>query len=86
MSCSPRAQAGQTVDVSVVGSRLESLHALHCNAVGVSEPAGPGIFRLIVLSETPPGMYDLWGIGPNGIMQPRTFAVGHLADSPSGAE
>ncbi|MBL8849078.1 MAG: hypothetical protein JNG89_05315 [Planctomycetaceae bacterium] len=70
-------QAGTTVDVSLTGARLETVHRLHCSATGVRcEPAGANRFRLTVPGETPAGMYDLWAVGSNGISAARTFAIG----------
>lgn len=70
-------QAGQTVALTVAGSGLASLATLRCSAAGAScESVGDGTFRLTLPADTPPGLYDLWGIGSNGVSAPRTFVVG----------
>src|SRR5262245_37894550 len=71
-------QAGQAVEINVSGSRLESLQTLHCSVPNVRcESAGTGVFRLTIPAETPPGQYDVWGVGPNGVSAPRTFVIGN---------
>src|SRR5436190_14568632 len=68
-------QAGQTVEVTVTGSNLDSLHGnvagLHC------ELLGPSRFRLTIPAGTPPGLYDLWGASEQGVSSPRTFFIGN---------
>src|SRR5262245_39820458 len=71
------AQAGQAVEIKVGGSRLESLQTLHCSVPNLRcELVATGIFRLSIPAQTPPGHYDIWGVGANGVSGPRTFAVG----------
>ncbi|MFO1091959.1 MAG: PPC domain-containing protein [Planctomycetaceae bacterium] len=73
----PGGQAGQTISVTVGGSRLEALQSLHCSAADVKcEPAGAGQFRLSIPAATPPGLYDLWAYGSNGVSPPRSFVIG----------
>jgi len=69
---------GQSVEIAVHGGQLERLSALRCSEPGIrSEPAGAGVFRLTIPGRTPPGHYDVWGIGPTGITAARSFIVGN---------
>ena len=71
-------QAGQSVDVTVTGSNLESRRTLHCNIPGFRcELLEPNRFRLTIPASTPPGLYDLWGVSEQGVSSPRTFFVGN---------
>ena len=70
-------QIGTTFEVSVTGTQLESAGKLQSNIPGFeSELLAPNRFRLIVPATTPPGSYDLWSIGENGVSNPRPFLVG----------
>lgn len=69
-------QAGTTVDVTLMGLRLELVQFLHCSAPGVQcDGRGEHVFRLAIPAETPSGPYELWAVGPHGISAPLTFAV-----------
>lgn len=74
-------QAGQTVEVVVSGKNLQGLRTLHCNAPGLRcEPLDANRFRLTIPPETPPGQYDLWAVGENGLSAPRTFSIGNRTE------
>ncbi|MDA1053741.1 MAG: PPC domain-containing protein, partial [Planctomycetota bacterium] len=74
-------QAGQSVEVTVSGSNLQGLQTLHCNSPGVRcESLEPTRFRLTIPADMPPGLYDLWAVGDNGVSAPRTFAIGNRAE------
>jgi hypothetical protein len=74
-------QAGQTVEVTVEGTQLQGLRSLNCNASGVTcEQLPQNHFRLKIPANTPPGLYDLWAAGENGLTNPRTFAIGRLTE------
>ncbi len=74
-------QVGTAVDVTVSGSNLESLKALHCNVPGIRcEKLEASRFRLTIPAETPHGLYDLWAVGDNGVSSLRTFAIGRRAE------
>lgn len=71
-------QAGQTVDVTISGSNLQNVQSLHSNLPGLQCAAGAANqFKLAIPANTPPGQYDLWGWGPQGLGSPRTFVVGN---------
>lgn len=71
-------QAGQTLEVTVSGSNLQGLRTLHGNVPGVrSERLDASRLRLTIPADTPPGQYDLWAVGDNGISSPRTFVIGN---------
>ena len=70
-------QAGQAVEVTIGGSNLDGLQSILCNAPGVrGELVEPTRFRLQIPPDTPPGLYDLWVAGTQGISAPRTFVIG----------
>lgn len=74
-------QAGQIVEVTASGSNLQGLHKLHSNIPGIQcEPLEPNRFRLTIPPAAPPGLYDLWAVGDNGVSAPRTFAIGNRAE------
>ena len=74
-------QGGQSVEVTVGGSNLQGLRFLHCPVPGVRcERLEPTRFRLTIPAGTPPGLYDLWAVGDNGVSAPRTFAIGNRAE------
>ncbi len=74
-------QVGQSVEMTVGGSNLPGLQTLQCNVPGVRcERLEPSRFRLTIPPDTPPGLYDLWAVGDNGISAPRTFAVSQRAE------
>ena len=74
-------QVGQSVEVAVSGSNLQGLQALHCNVPGIRcERLEPSRFRLTIPAGTPPGLYDLWAVGDNGVSAPRTFAIGNRVE------
>ncbi|MBC8114303.1 MAG: hypothetical protein H7062_08000 [Candidatus Saccharimonas sp.] len=74
-------QAGQSVEVTVSGSNLQSLQTLHCNVSGVRcERLESSRFRLTIPAGTPPGLCDFWAVGDNGVSAPRTFAIGNRAE------
>jgi len=63
--------------VTLAGEGIEGVHALHCNASGVTcERLGSGLFRLALPGDVPPGTDDLWAVSDAGISAPRTFAIG----------
>ena len=71
-------QAGKTVDMTVAGKNLEGLRTLLCNAPGVrAEILETNKVRLAIPAETPPGLYDVWGISDAGISTPRTIFIGN---------
>lgn len=71
-------QAGQVVNVTVHGARLEGLTELRCSVPGSRcETLKDGAARLSLPEATAPGLYDVWGIGPNGISESRSFMVGN---------
>lgn len=75
------ARSGESVDVTVSGSRLDGLQTLHTSIPGFRCVAiGSERFRVTVPDETLPGLYDLWGVGSGGISAPRTFAVSQRAE------
>ncbi|MDB5387975.1 MAG: hypothetical protein JWM11_3621 [Planctomycetaceae bacterium] len=74
-------QAGTTVDVTVTGSNLQGLATLKCNATGaICERVDASHFRLTIPAGTQPGLYDLWGMGDQGLSLPRTFAISNRAE------
>ena len=74
-------QAGKSVELTVSGSNLQGLQTLHCNVPDFRcEPLEPTRFRLTIPADTPPGLYDLWAVGDNGLSAPRTFAIGNRAE------
>lgn len=74
-------QAGETIEIAVQGARLENLSGLRCSVPGSQcESAGSGVFRLALPSETPPGFYDVWGVGPNGVSAARSLVVGNQSE------
>lgn len=74
-------QAGKTVEVTVSGSTLQGLKSLHCNVPRIRcEQLEPARFRLSIPEGTLPGLYDVWGVGNNGVSAPRTFAIGNRAE------
>ncbi len=71
------AQVGQSVEVTLSGTQLDSGVTLHCSAPGVRcEPIQTGRFRLIVPADALPGHYDLWAVGDHGVSAPRAFVIG----------
>ena len=81
-------EAGKLVEVTVSGSNLQGLRTLHCNVPEARcERLEPNRFQLRIPPATPPGLYDLWVVGDNGVSAPRTFAIGnreeHLEAEPN---
>ncbi len=75
------AEAGKTVDVVVAGANLNQVGTLLCNAPGVRcVPVEPLRFQITIPLQTPPGLYDLWAVGENGLSAPRTFVIGNRAE------
>lgn len=71
-------QVGQTLEVTVSGSNLQGLRSLQGNVPGArSERLDASRLRLTIPTDTPPGQYDLWAVGDNGISAPRTFVIGN---------
>jgi hypothetical protein len=78
----PGVQAGRTAEVTVGGSNLQGLQKLHGNVPGIQcERLDASRFRLTIPEGTQPGLYDLWGVGDNGISAPRTFAISNRTES-----
>ena len=74
-------QVGQSLEVTVSGSNLQGLRTLHCNQPSIRcEKLEPNRFRLAIPAGTPPGLFDLWAVGDNGVSAPRTFAIGNRAE------
>ncbi len=74
-------QLGQSVEVTVSGSNLPALQTLHSNVPGIRcERMEPSRLRLTIPAGTPPGLYDVWAVGDNGVSAPRTFAIGNRAE------
>lgn len=75
------AQAGQSIEVTVGGTNLPGATTLYSNAPGLrSTPAEANRFKLTIPAETPPGLYDLWAVGEQGISAPRTFSIGNRTE------
>jgi len=69
-------QAGQGVEVTVAGGNLQTLRTLHSNIPELHcERLDAARFRLTIPADTPPGLYDVWGVADSGVSAPRTFAV-----------
>jgi len=75
---------GRTIEVELVGKRLDDLTSLHfsCAAAGVPKIStkllGKNRAELTIAADAPLGDFDAWGIGPKGISAPVRFAVGEL--------
>ncbi|MCE9526113.1 MAG: hypothetical protein K8R36_08670 [Planctomycetales bacterium] len=73
--------AGKAVEVTVSGRNLQGLKSLNCNVPGIRcEQLEPARFRLTIPEGTMPGLYDMWGVGSNGVSAPLTFAIGNRAE------
>lgn len=71
-------QVGQSVEVTVSGSNLQTLRTLHCNVPGIRcERLDASRVRLAIPADTPPGLCDLWAVADNGVSSPRTFVIGN---------
>ena len=78
----PGGQAGQSVEVTISGSNLEAMKALHSNLAGVQcELLDASRFRMSIPPDAMPGLYDLWAVGDNGISAPRCFSVSNRSES-----
>lgn len=78
----PGGQAGQSVEVTISGSNLEAMKALHSNLAGVQcELLDASRFRMSIPADAMPGLYDLWAVGDNGISAPRCFSVSNRNES-----
>lgn len=74
-------RVGESVDVAISGSGLAHVRTLISNAPGVScEKLEPLRFRLSIPADVPPGTYDLWAVGDDGVSVPRTFMFGNRAE------
>jgi len=74
-------QVGQAVEVTVSGGNLQALRTLHCNVPGVHcERLDASRFRLSIPANAMPGLYDLWGMGDNGVSAPRMLVIGNRAE------
>lgn len=75
------AAAGTSASLTISGSNLQGVRALRCSVPGARcEPLPEGRFRLSIPGSTPPGQYDLWAAGDNGISSPRAFSVGNRTE------
>jgi hypothetical protein len=76
----PGGQVGSQVDVSVTGTDLEEIKALHFSEAGLTaEPKGKG-FTIKIAPDVAPGIYDVRVSSPLGVSNPRAFAVGKLPE------
>ena len=85
----PGGTAGQTIELIFTGSGFGPGQALLSSCpFGRVEALEPGRFRVELPGDTPPGFYDLWLRGPDGVSNVRTFVVGALPEqtepTPSG--
>lgn len=85
---------GAPVEVEIAGADLEGVDRLDFSHPGIkAEPkraapilaglpgeAVPNRFVVSVAADVPPGLYDVRAVGRFGISNPRTFAVGRLAE------
>ena len=79
----PGGKAGQSVEVTIGGSNLETLKSLHSNLPGVHcEQLDASRFRMSIPPDATPGLYDLWAVGDNGVSAPRSFSVSNRTESP----
>lgn len=88
------AQAGQTIDLSIVGQRLEEVNKLLFSdpaikaTVKTSDPLpfdeeGQvvfGHFSVEVPADTPAGRYEVRAVGRHGVSNPRSFLISNLAN------
>jgi hypothetical protein len=72
------AQIGKTVDLTISGKNITGLRAFQCSAPGVrGEILEGNRVRLMIPAETPPGLYDVWGVANSGISGPRAIFLGN---------
>lgn len=75
------AQRGTSIEVTLGGTNLETVHNLHCSLPGCRcERLDSTRFRVTIPIDAQLGLHDLWAVGDNGISAPRTFAVGRMAE------
>lgn len=73
----PGGRAGSSSVVSVIGSGLDDLSSLRCSGNGVQcQLLAPGQFQLDFPPGLPPGLYDVWGVGKQGVTTLRTLSIG----------
>ncbi|MDA0660623.1 MAG: hypothetical protein O2931_15730 [Planctomycetota bacterium] len=73
----PGGRAGSSTVVSVTGSGLGDLQTLRCSGDGVQcRLLAPGQFQIDFPPHLPPGLYDVWGVGAQGVSTLRALAIG----------
>lgn len=80
----PGARVGTTTEVTASGAELDDARRLHFSHPGLEarQIGGQGStrFAVSVASNVPPGNYEVRVSGLFGVSNPRTFAVGNLAE------
>ena len=72
---------GESVEVTVTGSNLETLESLECSLPDFEcLRLDANRFRLSIPERAQPGIYDVWAVGKNGLSSPRSFMVGRLPE------
>lgn len=75
------AKQGTTVEVTVIGNRLEETEKLYFSNPGITaelisnKPTEPARFKVTVAPNVPVGVYDIRTIGKKGVSNPRAFDV-----------
>jgi len=70
-------RAGTQFEIVLEGSGLEAADALWASLPGLqSRRVAPGRFEVTLPDDALPGTYDLRGVGPAGITNPRAWVVG----------
>lgn len=74
-------QAGTSVDVTVGGSTLDGLSALHSTVPGLAaRKVDANRFTLSIPAATVPGVYELRAVGQHGMSSPRAFFVSNRVE------
>jgi len=82
----PGGTAGQTLELTLAGTGFGPESSLPAQTLIATfpwsriEPLAPGKFRVEIPPDVPPGAYDLWFRGPEGLSNVRTFWVGSLPE------
>jgi hypothetical protein len=75
---------GRTIEVELVGKRLDDLTSLHFSCAPADVPKiaakllGKNRAELTIAADAPLGDFDAWAVGPKGMSAPVRFAVGEL--------
>ncbi len=78
----PGGPAGKITSLTLTGANLRGLRSLRTSIPNARcEVAAEDRVSLSIPPTTPPGLYDVWAVGPTGISGARAFVVSHRSEA-----